>query len=119
MYQNYYTPSYNAYAAQNPYQTAPQAAQQPTAPQSNIQWVQGAEAAKSYLVGAGNSVMLMDSEKNTFYIMSTDASGMPLPMRTFDYTERKAQTPQTGDEYVTRKELDEIIAKLKEVKDDE
>lgn len=61
-------------------------------PQNNgIVWVQGEAGAKSYLVGAGNSVILMDSEDSTFYIKSTDASGMPLPLRTFDYTERKAE----------------------------
>lgn len=56
-----------------------------------IVWVQGEAGAKSYLVGAGNSVILMDSEDSTFYIKSTDASGMPLPLRVFDYTERKAE----------------------------
>lgn len=37
-------------------------AQQPQQPQSGIQWVQGEAGAKSYLVAAGNTVMLMDSE---------------------------------------------------------
>lgn len=55
---------------------------------SGIVWVQGEAGAKSYLVGAGNSVMLMDSEQSVFYIKSTDQSGMPLPLRIFDYTER-------------------------------
>lgn len=63
----------------------------PTTPAQNnsgIVWVQGEAGAKSYLVGAGNSVMLMDSEQSVFYIKSTDQSGMPLPLRIFDYTER-------------------------------
>ena len=37
-------------------------AQQPQQPQNGIQWVQGEAGAKSYLVAAGNTVMLMDSE---------------------------------------------------------
>lgn len=119
MFQNYY-PSYNAYAQAQPYQAMPQAAQQQTTAQSNIQWVQGIEAAKSYLVGAGNSVMLMDSESSTFYIKSTDNAGMPQPMRIFDYTERKSQAPATDTaDYITREEFERRFAELKEVKADE
>lgn len=98
------------------------------ASQSGIVWVQGEAGAKSYLVGAGQSVLLMDSESSSFYIKSTDASGMPLPLRVFDYTER-VQTPKVAsasgeinlDKFVTREEFDELKAslnKLKEVKDD-
>lgn len=66
--------------------------QQPTAQTAqatpSIIWVQGEEGAKAYMVAAGNSVLLMDSENSAFYIKSTDASGMPLPLRVFDYKER-------------------------------
>lgn len=84
-----------------------------------ILWVQGEEGAKAYLVAAGNSVMLMDSENSTFYIKSTDASGMPLPLRIFDYTERtmapkapSAAQQTAGVEYVTRSELDALAARV-------
>lgn len=60
-------------------------------PSSNVQWVQGENAAKSYPVGIGQSVLLMDSENSVFYIKSTDQSGMPMPLRIFDYSERKAE----------------------------
>lgn len=55
--------------------------QQPAQQSSPIIWVQGEEGAKAYMVAAGNSVLLMDSENSTFYIKSTDASGMPQPLR--------------------------------------
>ena len=59
--------------------------QQQTAQQTApIIWVQGEEAAKSYLCAPGNSVLLMDSEKSSFYIKTVDASGMPQPLRIFD-----------------------------------
>ena len=69
---------------------------QPVPPQGNtagngIIWVQGEEGAKGYLVAPGENRLLMDSENSTFYIKSTDASGMPLPLRVFDYTERTGQ----------------------------
>lgn len=96
-------------AAQTPQMPAPQ-------PQGGITWVQGEEGAKAYLVAAGNSVMLMDSEAQTFYIKSTDASGMPLPLRIFDYAERTAQpkaAPQApAADYVTREEFSQFAAKL-------
>lgn len=114
-------PYYGGY--QNPYYPAPmpdnlaqlrQPAQQ-TAPQSGVIWVQGEEAAKAYMVAAGNSVLLMDSEASTFYLKSTDQSGMPQPLRVFDYTERTQKQatalPQT-QEYVTRQEFDALAAKF-------
>ena len=79
--------------------------QQPTAQTAqaapSIIWVQGEEGAKAYMVAAGNSVLLMDSENSAFYIKSTDASGMPLPLRVFDYKERTTAAkmpPQTAQQ---------------------
>lgn len=80
---------------------------------SNLIWVQGEASAKAYPVVAGQSVPLMDSEKPVFYIKSVDQSGMPLPLRTFDYKERTqphTETPQTVAEpkvdYISRDEFD-------------
>lgn len=66
----------------------------PPAPQSNPIWVQGEEGAKAYMVAPGSSVMLMDSENTVFYLKSSDQSGMPLPLRIFDYTERTVNQPR-------------------------
>ena len=65
----------------------PQVVQQPQQ-DNGILWVQGEAGAKSWAVAPGKSVMLMDSESNTFYIKSSDNSGMPMPLRIFDYKER-------------------------------
>lgn len=81
---------------QMPKQMPPQQQTQPQGPSADIIWVQGEAGAKSYLVAPNSTVMLMDSEANTFYFKSTDASGMPQPLRVFDYTERTVQPkPQT------------------------
>lgn len=84
----------------------------------SIIWVQGEEGAKAYMVAAGNNVLLMDSENSSFYIKSTDASGMPLPLRVFDYKERTTAAkmpPQTvqqpGGEFVTRAEFEALAAR--------
>ena len=95
-----------------------------TAPSSNgINWVSGESGAKSWIVGRGESVLLMDSENQCFYLKSADASGMPLPLRTFDYTERTNNAPQgsqtafnqSNDNFITRTEFDDLKAKYEEL----
>jgi hypothetical protein len=67
--------------------------------------------------------MLLDAENSVFYLKSADASGMPLPLRIFDYKERqsasvgdfKAPTSDFSgldDKFVTRKEFDELKASI-------
>lgn len=56
-------------------------------------WVQGEAGAKSYMVAPNSTVMLMDSESQRFYLKSTDASGMPQPLRIFEYTEKPQNVP--------------------------
>ena len=98
--------------------------QQPTQQQSSqIIWVSGEAGAKSYLVAPGNTVMLLDAENSVFYLKSADASGMPLPLRIFDYKERTTTAQQAFggsvtaesvnlDNFVTRKEFDELKASI-------
>ena len=94
------------------------------APYSNgINWVSGESGAKSWIVGRGESVLLIDSESQCFYIKSADASGMPLPLRVFDYTERTQNAPQgsqtafnqSNDNFITRTEFDDLKAKYEEL----
>ena len=113
-----YYPAYQPPMYQNQY--IPQTQQQ----NSGLIWVQGIEAAKSYPVSAGQSILLMDSESNAFFIKTADASGMPLPLRVFDYSERTANNvPKTAQEthtepqidlsaYVTRDELESRISEI-------
>lgn len=120
-----YTPMYPTYLpqqdqmAQMRQQYAPQmaqmpqmAAQQPQNVQGAPIWVQGEAGAKSFLVAPGQSLVLMDSERPSFYLKSADANGVPS-MRTFDYTERTAQTaPPHAEQYATRAELEEFKAQI-------
>ena len=57
---------------------------------SGLIWIQGEAAAKSYLVAPNTTVALWDSESQTVYLKSCDASGMPS-MKVLDYTIREAQ----------------------------
>lgn len=113
--------SYNPYfpTGYNPYQPAMQF-QQPQQQNSGLTWVQGIEGAKSHFVEPGRSALLMDSESNSFFIKSADTSGMPLPLRIFDYKERTVQqAPQQPtaavidtSSYITREEFEQRIAQI-------
>ena len=104
--------------------TQPSMPSQPMQQQSSqIIWVSGEAGAKSYLVAPGNTVMLLDAENSVFYLKSADASGMPLPLRIFDYKERTTAAQQAFggsvtaesvnlDNFVTRKEFDELKASI-------
>ena len=88
---------------------------------SGIVWVQGEAGAKAYPVAPGNSVLLMDSEAECFYIKSTDSSGVPMPLRAFTYTEivqsNEVKEPSIDtSQFVTRGELDELRHMIDELK---
>jgi hypothetical protein len=114
-FNNPYFPSYNPYQQ---FQTMQQ--QQPQQQNGGLLWVQGIEGAKSHFVEPGRSVLLMDSESNSFFIKSADTSGMPLPLRIFDYQERTAQqAPQQPtaavhdtSAYITREEFESRLAAI-------
>lgn len=101
-----------------PVMQTPQPAQQ-TQQQSGLIWVQGEQAAKSYLVAPNTTVQLWDSEEKIIYLKSADASGMPS-MKILDYTIRgDANTVQAPvAEYATKDELDALSEKLKEMKEE-
>lgn len=109
-----YTPNYFAP------QTTPQVQQNTSTPANSLIWVQGESGAKSYLVAPNNTILLMDSESPKFYIKSADASGMPMPLRIFEYNEitgKKTIVEATPDnKYVTREEFDKKIAEIMEKK---
>ena len=103
--------------AQQPQQAQVQPQMQPQ-PQSSITWVQGEEGAKAFLVAAGNSVLLMDSEAPVFYIKSTDTSGMPMPLRVFDFVERGGQPKPVeapAADYARREDVDKLAAQYSEL----
>ena len=84
-------------------------------PQQGIIWVQGEQAAKSYLVAPNSTVQLWDSEEKVIYLKSADASGMPS-MKILDYTIRgdanTVQAPVT--EYATKDDLKALEEKIRE-----
>ena len=122
LYNNPYQYSFGVPGQMNQFQQQPvqmptQPVQQPQQNNNGILWVSGEVGAKSYLVAPGTSVLLMDSESEKFYIKSTDVSGMPQPLRTFEYHEVGTQMPpkqpvqNMDSKYVTRQEYNDLKGK--------
>lgn len=119
-YDQMQTPSFNQQPMVQPVQQMPTPAQQTN---NGLVWVQGEVAAKSYPVAPNSTVMLMDSEGERFYLKSADASGMPLPLRVFEYKERTETAQQTAggsvaafddldNKFVTRDEFERRMASI-------
>lgn len=111
-YQPYYPQSYQSPAQQNA---------------GGIIWVQGEAGAKSYLVAPNCTVQLWDSERQTIYLKSADASGMPS-LKILDYTIREtasnapvAASQAQADKsslYATKDEIDGILSQLRTLRAD-
>lgn len=122
-------------------QAQPQMQQvQPVPPQTQMAqqngqmtWVQGETGAKSYLLAPNTTLPLWDSERQTIYLKSADASGMPS-MKILDYTIRdnapaQSPIPMTTENtehdfsnFVTKEEFKKfeqnITSEIKELKED-
>lgn len=84
---------------QQPIQQMPMVQQIPT---NDMLWVLGQTEAESYLVAPNNSVTLWDKNKDTVYIKSVNAQGVPS-MRILDYTERNAdKSSETTQKHVCK-----------------
>lgn len=121
-YPQTYYPTY--YGNQQMVHAPSQVAQNQQNNSTNLIWVQGENAAKSYPVAPGQTIHLMDSEQEgVMYIKSVDPSGMPLPLRTFDYSERKSQNSEPkkttevvgGEEYVSKSEFNNYKEDMKRI----
>lgn len=89
----------------------PMLAQQPQG--NGVVWVQGEAAAKSYLLAPNTTLALWDSERQTIYLKSADAAGMPT-MKTLDYTIRQAADtlPAEGG-WATKDEINQLANQIK------
>jgi hypothetical protein len=99
---NYFPTNYQPYYQQNNQQ-------------NSIIWVSGEAGAKAYMVAPNQTVVLFDSEAQTIYLKSADASGMPS-IKILDYDIRNG-APQKADilpqnDFATK---DEVVALRKEI----
>ena len=89
---------------------------------NGINWVQGEAAARAFQVMPGNKVLLLDLEKDVFYIKSVDSNGIPAPLRVFEYKEKFLDVPQNvsqagqeNTQFITKKEFEERISQLEDL----
>lgn len=100
-----------------PYQ--PQSVNQmPQQPQNTFAWIQGEEAARSYPVAPGNTIVLIDSDKPIMYMKTTDLSGRPQPMQIrylvskedYDKIQNGGSFSQNEDKYVTKETFEKYVS---------
>ena len=108
----YYNSPYQPYNLYSPTAQPQQAQQQNT----GIIWVQGEAGAKSYYVAPNTTVQLWDSETQTIYLKSADASGMPS-MKVLRYKIEEPQaTPTDGAGYATRGDIESLLAQISDLR---
>ena len=126
-YNSYYPMSYQPIYQQSAYQPqqmmpVQNQVQVPHSSQGGVNWVQGEAGARSWLTTPNTTALLMDSETDRFYLKSTDVSGMPLPLRVFEYREITASNaskndlanePKTISEYATKRELEAFKTEIR------
>ena len=124
-YQTQYQPQYsNPYQQtqyQQPmYQTQPQVIYHP------LTYVNGIEGAKAFIVNAGQTIYLMDSDSNTLFVKTADTQGR-YDLKSFNLVsaslDNNRQTSEVPNNYVTKEDLmqfkKELLEALKgDVKDE-
>ena len=117
IYPSVYNAPYPVYSPPQPIQQIPQ--YQPQQSDNGIIWVQGEAGAKAYPIQSGKSVVLFDSETERFFIKSTDASGMPQPLRIFKYSETDENEEKNNkidiSQFITRDEFDDLMEKIEKI----
>lgn len=89
--------------------------------QTSVVWISGGkEEANGFMVAPNSRVIIFETNSMVFHIKERDASGTPIPMRTFNYTEESENKPhdtkKMDDKFVTRKEFDALAALVSEMK---
>ena len=111
--------NYNPYGNPNYYQPYQPQMQQAQTQNPSLIWVSGEAGAKAFLVSPNTTVALWDSESQTIYLKSADASGMPS-MKILDYSVRDMAAMQKKDtpdidlsDYITKKDFEAFEDKIK------
>ena len=95
--QNYNNFRYQPMYSSNPYQ-----------PNVLFSYVMGIEGAKAFFVNPNQTVILRDSQDNYLYEKTADNQGR-ITMKVYELRDVN-ETPK--EEYVTKKEFEELLSKL-------
>ena len=69
------------------------------------------EEAKAYPVMYNNTELLMDNNKDVFYIKSVDSMGK-YTIRTYRFEQIENEKPLTSENFVTREQFADLNSKL-------
>ena len=83
---------------------------QPQTQNNGIIWVSGEAGAKAYMVAPNNTIQLWDSESQTIYLKSADASGMPS-MKILDYSIREGKNSPVSAPVLSDDKLSDFATK--------
>ena len=95
----------------NMYQTQAQGMSPPTI-HADIVQVSGEQEALNYPVAAGSTQMMIDRDDSAIYIKSAYANGQP----TLEVYRKEEKKDVPAPDYVTKEELAELLAGMKEEK---
>nr|DAQ52696.1 MAG TPA: hypothetical protein [Caudoviricetes sp.] len=88
--------------------------------QTSVVWISGGkEEANGFMVAPNSRVIIFETNSMIFHIKERDASGTPIPMRTFNYveeTETVHQDTKIDDKFVTREEFNNLAALVGDLK---
>lgn len=73
--------------------------------------VNGFEEAKSYPVLFNSSEILLDNNRDVFYLKSVDAMGK-YTINTYKFEKIENEKPLTAENFVTREQFDSLSGKL-------
>ena len=111
---------YDQFGNYTPYQQ-PNYTSRPIQPQNVYAFVNGLEGAKSYIVPANQTVLLMDSEQPVCYMKTANALGQGS-LRYFKLTEvseADVRTPITPNgsksAYVTKEEFESLVKRIEKL----
>ena len=121
-YQNpYYPPPMqdNLMQMRQQFQAPAPAPQNPVA-QGGVQWVNGEQEARNWMIAPNAAVALWDSTAPTVYLKQADASGKPS-LKIYDLVERISNPPAQaavtpGVDYAPRSELDALTRQVADLK---
>lgn len=118
-----YYPNYQQPNVFNPQGAVPDVLNQfktPYQPQTNngLLWVQGENAAKAWMVTAGNTLALWDTEAPMIYLKSTDSTGIPTikKLRWEEVTdEPEKHSCNCPDKFIGKEEFSELKKSVDEL----
>ena len=76
-----------------------------------IIYVNSFEEAKAYPVMYNNTELLMDNNKDVFYIKSVDSMGK-YTISTYRFEQIENERPLTSENFVTREQFDGLSSKI-------